>query len=118
MNDTEKIYNHALNILSEVGIKLKHMEILNILAENHVQINEETAFFTREQVEHWISKAPESFTLYARNSAHNTVIGKQHQSFIAGYGCAAIYDKDGTARDSLLSDYIRFARLIHQCGIF
>jgi trimethylamine--corrinoid protein Co-methyltransferase len=118
MNKIEKIYQHALNILSEVGIKLKHLEVLNILDENGIQIDEETAFFTPEQVAYWISKAPESFTLYARNPAYNIVIGNQHRHFMAGYGCAAIYDKEGTARDSLLSDYICFARLVHQCGHF
>ncbi len=118
MNKIEEIYNHSLNLLSDVGIKLKHLEVLDILAENDIKIDEETAFFTREQVENWISKAPESFTLYARNPAYNIVIGTQHQYFMAGYGCAAIYDKDGMARDSLLSDYIRFARLVHQCGHF
>ena len=114
----QKIYTHGVNILEEVGIKLKHPEILALVRENHVRVEGDIAFFTRELIEAWISKAPESFTLYAKNPLYDSVIGGNKSNFISSYGCPTVYDLDGTAREARLKDYIQFAKLIHQCDHF
>jgi len=113
-----KIYTHAMNILDTVGIRLKHHGIRELVKRNGVRVENETAFFTREQIEAEIEKAPESFTLQARNPLHNTVIGGGQSNFTAGYGCPTIYEINGTSRDARLKDYIQFAKLIHQYGHF
>jgi trimethylamine--corrinoid protein Co-methyltransferase len=114
----QKIYNHGLTILEKVGIKLKHSETLTLLKENDIRVEEDIAFFTREQIELWISKAPESFTLHARNPLHNSIIGGKQTNFIPGYGCPTIYELNGTSRNALLKDYIQVAKLVHQCNHF
>lgn len=119
MNDRiEKIYNHGVAILEKVGIKLNHLETLALLKENSVRVEADIAFFTREQIESWISKAPESFTLHAQNSLYNCVIGKDHRNLTAGYGCPTVYELDGTSRNAELADYIKMAKLVHQCDHF
>jgi len=112
------IYIQGMNILNQVGIKLKHPEILNLVKKNNVTVDGETAFFTREQIESWISKAPESFTLHARNPLHDSVIGGNQTNFIPGYGCPTIYEVNGTSRNALLKDYIQISKLVHQCDHF
>ncbi len=114
----QKIYTHGVKILEEVGIKLNHPEILALLKENNVRVEGDIAFFTRDLVESWISKAPESFTLHARNPVYDSLIGGTQSNFISSYGCPTVYGLDGTSRPSQLTDYIRFAKLIHQCDHF
>jgi len=115
---TEKIYTQGIKILNEVGIKLKHPGIIDLVRENGVRVEQETAFFARDQIESWICKAPESFTLQAKNPLYDAVIGGTHRHFIAGYGCPTIYEKNGRSRGALLKDYVQFARLVHQCNHF
>jgi trimethylamine--corrinoid protein Co-methyltransferase len=67
---------------------------------------------------HWVGKAPHKFTLYARNQKYNAVIGDNNVQCSPGYGCAQIIMADGRRRDSLLSDYIAFVKLTHQCEDF
>jgi len=117
-NKVEKIYEHGVAILEHVGIKLKHLEILEMLKGNGVKIDGDIAFFTRDQIELWVSNAPESFTLQAKNPLYNAIIGGDHINYTAGYGCATIYQRDGTSRNTMLKDYIRFAQLVHQCDHF
>lgn len=117
-NKVEKIYEHAIAILENAGIKLKHLEILEMLKESGVKIEDEIAFFTREQIESAISKAPETFTLHAKNPIYDAVIGGDHINYTAGYGCSTIYQRDGTSRNTMLRDYIQFAQLVHQCNHF
>jgi len=113
-----KIYRHAIDILEQVGVKLKHDRVLDILQDNGVRIEGDPAFFTQKDIEVWIAKAPSSFTLHARNPEYNAFIGGDRINFTAGYGCPTVYELDGSARAARLSDYLRFARLIHQCDHF
>lgn len=117
-NRVQKIYRHAIDILEQVGIKLKHDGVLDILKENRVRLEDDIAFFTKKEIESWISKAPASFTLHARNPEYNAIIGGDRINFISGYGCPTVYELDGSSRNARLSDYIRFAKLIHQCNHF
>ena len=97
------------------------MEWVIIRRENYgfsVRVEDDLAFLTKKEIESWISKAPSSFTLHARNPEYNTLIGGDRINFISGYGCPAVYELDGSSRAAGLSDYIRFAKLIHQCSHF
>jgi len=117
-NKIEKIYTCAVNILNKAGIKLKVPEIRDLAMKFGIRVENEIAFFTREQIENWVHKAPESFTLHARNPLHNTVIGGGKNNFISAYGCPSICDMNGLSRDALLKDYIQFAKLVHQYDHF
>jgi trimethylamine--corrinoid protein Co-methyltransferase len=66
----------------------------------------------------WVGKAPQEFTIYARNPKYNAVIGGDHVECAPGYGCAQIIRADGSRRDAVLADYIAFAKLTHQCEYF
>lgn len=114
----EKIYTHSVKILETIGIKLKHPETCDFVERKGIKVENEIAYFTRKQIETWIQKAPESFTLHAKNFLHNSLIGGEKSNFTAGYGCPTIYDINGTSRGAVLKDYIRFAKLIHQTGHF
>lgn len=114
----QKIYTHALSILSETGIRLMHPGILDMLKNYGVALDGQTAFFKPAQIESHLQHAPESFTFHARNADHDAVIGRDHVHPVSGYGCPTIYSLDGTSRAALLSDYVTFAKLVHQSPHF
>jgi trimethylamine--corrinoid protein Co-methyltransferase len=118
MDKLEKIHDTSLRILKEIGIKLNHPEVLDIVKQKGIEVSETTAFFQPEQVMEWVNKAPPEFTLHARNPTYNIVIGGNHRECAAGYGCSTIIEADGQRRDAVLEDYVTFAKLVHQTSHF
>lgn len=55
----------------------------------------------------WVRKAPEAFTLYARDPRHNTIIGGDSINPAPTYGCAFIDDWEGNRRRGTMEDYIK-----------
>lgn len=113
-----KIHRTSMAILEKVGIKLHHSEICSILQENGIKIKDRIAYFTEEQVMAWVEKAPAKFTVYARNSEHDALIGGEKPQYVGGYGSSAIIDAAGNRRDATLSDFIRLIKLVQQCDGF
>ena len=118
MERLRRIHETSQRILQEIGIRLFHSEVLDVVRDKGIRVLGNTAFFQPEQLMEWVSKAPREFTLYARNPKYNMVIGGDQIECAAGYGCSTIIEADGTRRDSLLSDYITFSKLIHQSDYF
>lgn len=110
----DQIHDTALRILQEIGIALYHPQICELLADAGIQISDNRAFFTSEQIEEWLDKAPAEFTLEARNPEQNVQIGGDNIACCAGYGCATMINRDGSRRDGTLDDYIQFVKLAHQ----
>ena len=118
MDKLKRIHDASIRILREIGIKLHHPEVLDIVRQKGIEVSGATAFFQPDQVMEWVNKAPAEFTLYARNPKYNIVIGGNHIECAAGYGCSAIIEADGHRRDAVLQDYVTFAKLVHQSGHF
>ena len=110
----EQIHDTALRILHEVGVRFMHQGALQILSEHGIRIAGDKAFFTEDQIMHAISMAPDHFTLSARNSVHDMVIGGTATLCAPGYGCASIVCRDGSVRDALMEDYLTLAKLVHR----
>jgi trimethylamine--corrinoid protein Co-methyltransferase len=103
-----------MRIVHEIGVKLYHPEILDLVQEKGVKVSGQTAYFHPELLMQWVGKAPEAFTLHARNPVYDMHIGGDNVECGAGYGCPAIIEGDGKKRDALLQDYVTFAKLVHQ----
>jgi trimethylamine--corrinoid protein Co-methyltransferase len=112
------IHNQAMRILKEIGIKLHHPDLVDRIQENGVSVKGKTAFFTPDQIMNAVHQAPESFTLHARNPRYDMVIGKDNVNCAPGYGCSSICGPDGKPYNAMMADYVRFAKLIHQCPHF
>lgn len=113
-----RIYTHALDILSRIGIRLRHDGVLDMLKKNGIKTDGDLAVFRPDQIETWIRHAPETFTFRARNDSRSTVVGGDHVNLAPGYGCPTIYRIDGSSRYALLSDYVKFAKLVHESPHF
>ncbi|MGA7879071.1 MAG: trimethylamine methyltransferase family protein, partial [Desulfoferrobacter sp.] len=101
MDKLKRIHDASIRILREIGIKLHHPEVLDIVRQKGIEVSGATAFFQPDQVMEWVNKAPAEFTLYARNPKYNIVIGGNHIECAAGYGCSAIIEADGHRRDAV-----------------
>ena len=92
MTREQKIHEAAMEIMKEVGVDFHNAKALEILKEHDIRVEGSTAYFTEEQVLHWVKMAPESFTLYARNPKYNVFLGKDTVNTAPTYGCAFIDD--------------------------
>ncbi len=114
----KKIHKATMKLLEKTGIRLMHPEIIELVKKNGVKVSDDVAYFTEEQLMKWVNKAPEKFTLYARNSEYDMTIGGDEVEYCTGYGCTAIASPDGTKREAKLEDYKSFIKLIHQSEYF
>lgn len=117
-DELRKIHKASVRILSEIGIRLHHPEILEILQANGIRVQGKTAFFEDKQLRHWVNMAPGRFTLSARNPEYEMFIGGDKIEYAAGYGAAFIVDSLGNRRSARLDDFISFLQLVHQSRYF
>ncbi len=113
-----KIHDAALQILAEVGFRFMDEKATKILREHGIQVKDQVATFTRDQISHWVEQAPAAFDWHGANPQYNVAIGKDHSECVSGYGCASICEWDGSRRNATLEDYVTFAKLIHQSPNF
>lgn len=118
MNILNKLHEATMKILSETGVKFLHKNALSILKKNGIKVSGEIAYFEESQILRWIQKAPESFTLFARNPKYNMKIGGESTEFAAGYGAPSIIEQNGAKRLAVIEDYIQLLKLVHQCDHF
>lgn len=111
--DTDLIHEKSLEILGEVGIDFYLEEALEILKEHGVKVEGETAYFTPQQIEEYLAKAPSKFTQLARNPENNVVIGGDHVVFAPVYGPPFVYDLENGRREATLEDFQNFVKLAY-----
>ncbi len=114
----QRIHETALKILQGVGIQVFHPEVIGLLQQKGVKVSGNTVFFDPTRIMEWVQKAPCQFTLHAGNSDYTVTIGGDRVECAPGYGSPMIIHMDGTFRKAALHDYIRFAKLVHGCGLF
>lgn len=109
----QAIHNATMEIMRDVGVVIHNEEALGIFQRNGFKTEGNVVFFTEEQVWEWIKKAPESFTLYGRDSKYDTVVGGWNVNTAASYGCPFILDRDGTVRRGSMKDFITLEKVVH-----
>lgn len=109
----------SMQVAETQGVRLHHSKILEIARRCGIRVQDDRVFFTQEQLKQWVSYAPPTFTLYARNPDHNVDIGGDktvHVSYNSGFPFIA--DREGRRRSALFSDYIAFLKLVHATDLF
>ena len=110
-HQVEQIHETSLRILGNVGIEFRYAPALEVLKKGGARVDGERVFFPARLVEEQIRKAPAEFTLYARNSDFDVVIGGSHMAFVPGYGAAFVTDLDIGRREGSLKDFENFVKL-------
>ena len=111
MSREQMIHDAAMRIMANVGVRIHNEKAIEIYKENGIRVDGNIAYFTEEQVMHWVKMAPESFTLYARNPKYDTFVGGDQVNPAPTYGCAFIDDWDGNRRRGTMEDYMKCLRL-------
>lgn len=108
----QQIHEAAMQIMSEVGVKFHNEKAKEILKENGIRVEGDIAYFTEEQVMHWVRMAPETFRIYARNPEHDVFMGGDVVNAAPTYGCAFMDDWDGNRRRGTLEDSVKCLKLV------
>ncbi|HBW35287.1 MAG TPA: trimethylamine methyltransferase, partial [Desulfosporosinus sp.] len=54
-DDLRKIHEASMAVLEQTGMRFHHPKVLEIMRQNRIRIEGQTAFFTRAQVIDWVS---------------------------------------------------------------
>lgn len=115
----KRLHKASMQIIEQLGVKLHHPKILEIVSSYGIKISEGKVFFTEEQLMEWCSYAPREFTIYARSPSYNMQIGgsrTEHISYNSGFPFIA--DLEGNRRRATFDDYLNFLKLVHQTDFF
>ena len=114
----KKIHRASVRILEEIGIRLHHPLVCDMLRKMGVRVEDNVAFFTEKQIRHWVNKAPGRFSVTSRSGEHDMLIGGENIEYAAGYGTPTIVDQDGQRRPATLEDFLNFVKMVHQVPYF
>ena len=110
-HQVEHVHEASMQILARVGIDFRYAPALEVLKKGGARVDGERAYFDKHLVEEQIKKAPTEFTLYARHSEFDVIIGGPQLVFIPGYGAAFVTDLDNGRREGSLKDFENFVKL-------
>ncbi len=113
----EEIYQQALIILEETGVKFHSPRALEILQSQgaKVELNDNTVRFSPELVQEAIASAPDKVELYNLKGDDKVILGGDRLHFVPGSAALNILADDGeTTRRAQASDLVRIARLTEE----
>ena len=115
----EAIHRSALKLLRETGIEVMQDPARHILKHAGCDVDESTqrVRFESELIESSIAKAPASFTMRARNRAHDVGCGKGEIIFAATGGPAFAHDCDRGKRPGTYADMVDYLKVVHQLNV-
>ena len=113
-----QIESNADTILEEVGIDFRDdPEALEILRQGGCTVKGERVYFPRGLARKIVQDtAPREFTQYARNPAHNVVIGGKNTVFAPAYGSPFVRDLDKGRRYATIEDFRNFVKLAYMAN--
>ena len=109
------IERNANTILEEIGIDFRDdAEALDIWRKAGAEVTGERVRFPGGMCRAIVqASAPREFTQYARNPAHNVVIGGKNTVFAPSYGSPFVRDLDKGRRYATLHDFQNFVKLAY-----
>ena len=109
------IERNADTILEEVGIDFRDdAEALELWRAAGADVKGERVRFPRGMCRSLVqATAPREFTQYARNPAHNVVIGGKNTVFAPAYGSPFVRDLDKGRRYATIEDFRNFVKLTY-----
>jgi trimethylamine--corrinoid protein Co-methyltransferase len=107
-----RIHDASMELLSSVGVAFNEPEALEIFASKGFKVDGKTVFMTEAQIQKALETAPSRFTVTARNPEKSVAVGEDDFVFAPGYGAPFIALPDGSQRESTMTDYDNFCKLI------
>jgi trimethylamine--corrinoid protein Co-methyltransferase len=112
------IERNADTILEEIGIDFRDdAEALDIWRKAGAEVTGERVRFPGGMCRAIVqASAPREFTQYARNPAHNVVIGGKNTVFAPSYGSPFVRDLDQGRRYATINDFQNFVKLAYMAN--
>ena len=110
--EQEQIYTGALHVLRETGILIKNETAKRILKENGVEFKSDSQIVLEEElVQECLRKAPSSIKLYDRQGTLAMALEGDNVYYDPGSTAMTFLDSDGTIREPISEDLIKFVQL-------
>jgi trimethylamine--corrinoid protein Co-methyltransferase len=109
----ERIHQASLSILQEIGIDFRDDEAVAMWREAGAEVTGQRVRIPADLLMDLVAKAPERFTVQARNPAHSTEIGGDKVAFAPTYGSPFVYDFDNQRRYGTIEDLQNFHKLAY-----
>ena len=111
----QRIHDAALEILEEVGMKVRYEPAREIFAKHGCHVDGERVKFPREVVEKYRKMIPSSFTFYARDPKFDKTIPQDSPIIVTASSAPDIIDPvTGQERRADSADIARIAHLINE----
>ena len=112
-DELESIHNASLRVLREIGVEVLHPEARRLMKEHGADVREgsERVRFDGDMVLELVSHAPSSFTLHARNPAHDLAFGGDNIIFAQMGSAPNCSDTDRGRRPGNQVDFRNFVKL-------
>ncbi len=113
------IHNTALTILEEIGMRVLEPETRALFAQAGAQVDEAEmqVRFDRAMIMELVAKAPERFTLAARNPARNLEVGGPDLLFSSVGGPAYVCDLDQGRRAGTYAEMCDFIKVVQSLNV-
>lgn len=109
----DMIHEHSCRILEDVGIEFRDEEAAATWRDAGADVNGYRVHIDRTLLMSLVEKAPDEFTLHARNPQRSVKVGNKHAMFVPMYGAPNVRDLEGTRRYATLDDLYSFHKLAH-----
>jgi trimethylamine--corrinoid protein Co-methyltransferase len=113
----ELIHDGSMRILEQIGIDVLLPQAREMMLAAGATAKGERVFFERALVMQLLSGVPRSFTLHARNPAHNIIVGDNYVNFGTVASAPNTNSLDGGRRPGNNEDYRRFLKLTQSLNI-
>ncbi len=113
----EHLHHSSLQLLSTSGMRVLHDGARRLLAEAGCAVDDLIVRFDPEMVEASVALAPATFTLRARNPAHDLVIGGRNIAFTSVGGPAFVSDVERGRRPGTHAEQQEFLRVVQSLGV-
>lgn len=118
-DELESIHEASLRVLQEIGLDVLHVEARELMraAGADVRPGEERVRLDGDMIMERMASAPESFTLHARNPAHDLQIGGDAMAFCMVASAPNCADREGGRRTGNQKDFRDLVRLAQMHNI-
>jgi trimethylamine---corrinoid protein Co-methyltransferase len=100
----ERLHEAAMRLLEEIGIEFREDEALALWRRAGAEVRDQRVRITRELLMGLVAKAPERFTVHARNPERSVEIGGDAMVFGPTYGSPFVRGFDGERRYGTIQD--------------
>lgn len=109
-----RVHNYSMQILEEIGIEFRDEESISLWRGAGADVTGQRVKIDRNLLLELVGKAPEFYTMHARNPARTVTLGGRKTIFTPAYGSPNVLDMQGKRRNSTIADFVNFAKLAYQ----